>query len=527
MSRPIPLILATILTLATAGFSALALLKNGIYINTFEGDAFHLMDIMTRMEMGQRPHLDFQTPIGGLAFWPIAPFWGFGAGRAFAAGQLLVAVLLLPAIIRVAQSRLARGWAEFFGLSLIVMVTALVYGGDTANVSVSMHYNRWAWAIAAVAVLAAVLPARKGGGAAIDGVIIGLCFAALALLKATYFLALLPGVVVALAVRGAYRDIAWAAAGGVTVALIVAVTQGFGFYAAYVSDLQAVAAADLRNFPGLPFTEILTGPRFLVATLLGLAAIALLRRSEAPGMGLALLVLLPGFFYVTFQNFGNDPIWLLPLGLIAVSAAGAPSLKVVGIAALLVGAPPFITMATSTLRHFALKTDGYVAIVPRVPVPRGSIYTTQIRAQTANGTVALDDDAFGLSALNGLVERPNRVEFAGAILPDCQITAGYVGWYAETAAALNNSDLPRDATLFVADVLSVQWLFALKAPLPGGTPWYYDGLPGIDAASHVLVPLCAVQPAARTEALSELTGSGLDLTELQSTPLYRLFEIQR
>ncbi len=526
MSRPIPLVLAILLIASTALLGGLSILKSGIYINKFEGDAFHLMDILTRMELGQKPHIDFQTPIGSLAFWPIAPFWGFGAGRAFAAGQLLVAVLLLPAIYRVALSRLGRGWAEFFALSMVVLVTAVTYGGDAAHVSVSMHYNRWAWAVASVAVVAAVLPPRAPGWAILDGVIVGLCFAALALLKATYLVALLPGVVVALAARGARAELLWAAIAGALAALVAGLSMGFESYAGYIGDISAVAAADLRNMPGLPLADILAGPKFLAITGLGLAAVILLRRSETPGLGLALLVLLPGFIYVTFQNFGNDPIWLLPFGIIALAAAGPAAMRVIGIAALLIGAPPLLNMASSTVRHFALDTSNYTAVIPRVPIPRGSIYTTNTRAHLANAAVAQDTAAGGLEPLAERVERPARTVFQGSMLPDCQMTVGLTGWYSETGSSLVEA-LPRNARLFVADVLSIQWSFALAEPLKGGAPWYYDGLPGIGTATHVLVPLCPVQPAARTHAIAELDAADLALSEVQTTPLYRLFEIQR
>ena len=42
------------------------------------------------------------------------------------------------------------------GFSLL----ALSYGGATSGATISMHYNRWAWAVTFVALALALLPAR-------------------------------------------------------------------------------------------------------------------------------------------------------------------------------------------------------------------------------------------------------------------------------------------------------------------------------------------------------------------------------
>ncbi len=70
-------------------------------------------------------------------------------------------------------------------------------------------------------------------------------------------------------------------------------------------------------------------------------------------------------------------------------------------------------------------------------------------------------------------------------------------------------------------------MFAGLAPLPGGTPWYYDGLPGIGAASHVMVPHCAADPKARDHALGLMDARGIELEKVGESDDFRLYRIRR
>ena len=68
MSRPNPFVLTAGFLLFIGVFGGLPLLKGGLYLDTHEGDSYHLLDILLRIDAGLTPHLDFPTPIGFLAF---------------------------------------------------------------------------------------------------------------------------------------------------------------------------------------------------------------------------------------------------------------------------------------------------------------------------------------------------------------------------------------------------------------------------------------------------------------------------
>ena len=130
MSRPRSLALAGFLALVLVVLGGLPLLKGAFYIGKHEGDTMHLAELVMRMANGQWPHLDFMTPIGVLAIAPMAIFLreGAGFGHAIFYSQILVAVLLLPAVLRVATSRMTGPWPWAYGGFVMLLCLALVHG---------------------------------------------------------------------------------------------------------------------------------------------------------------------------------------------------------------------------------------------------------------------------------------------------------------------------------------------------------------------------------------------------------------
>ncbi|RME15618.1 MAG: hypothetical protein D6801_07030, partial [Alphaproteobacteria bacterium] len=258
------------LVLAFLAIAAMTLGRGGLYMARHEGDALHLMQIVLLEARGWRPHVDIETPIGILATAPMALFvrLGLGFGHAFLAAQALVAALLLPAIWHVAGSRLRGLSAWIFSGFTLLLCMALVNGQTETGLSVSMHYNRWAWALAYVALALAVLKPLAGGVAGrLDGAIVGLAMTALALVKITYFVAFAPAVVLALLAHRAFGALAWAVMAGLALAAVVTFwAGGLGFWLAYAGDLLTVAHTPLRKAPGLPFGEMLVAPAYLGAS---------------------------------------------------------------------------------------------------------------------------------------------------------------------------------------------------------------------------------------------------------------------
>mgnify|MGYP003525575489 CR=1 FL=1 len=297
----------------------LPILKGGFYLGKHEGDTLHLAELVLRMADGQWPHLDFMTPIGYLAIAPIAWFVkaGAGMGHAIFYAQIAVALVLLPAVMRVALSRLPGLWAYAYGALLMIFCLALVHGEAQVAVSISMHYNRWAWAIAYIVLPLAILAPLGRPRPWLDGTLIGLGLAVLVLMKVTYFVSIAPAILIALLARRDWKAIVAAAIAGLLVAAAMTVAAGIPFWFAYLADLRTVAGSEIRAAPGEDFSSIISAPLYMGASMALLAAVILLRQSGRAVEGLALLIAAPGFVYITYQNFGNDPQWLPMLVLFA------------------------------------------------------------------------------------------------------------------------------------------------------------------------------------------------------------------
>ena len=548
MSSSNHLKLQTVLAATFLLFAALTAWPGVLMIDGHEGDTLHMMDILLRMDAGALPHRDFMTPIGILAFAPINLVMKLGPdiGQAFILGSILVSLLTLPMLWRALSSRLGSGaMAMLTGFYVIVLGMALVHGGSTPTIGVSMYYNRWAWALAYVAILLAVLPPLPGQTRPrplLDGVLIGLCLAFLALLKITYFIAFAPALAVVLILHRAWRMMAAAAVAGLAVAASVTLLAGVDFWLAYMGDLLTVARSEVRPLPGAPFADILSAPKFIGGTLLLLAAIMLLRKSERMREGLILLLLAPGFFYVTYQNFGNDPQWLILLAALLYTFRPEASLETargwnyrfmlnIAVAiALALALPSAFNLATSPVRHLAKNRARYTPLLGLEGLHQ-DILMRKSRVLPYVGKVtfrepALDPALFGLDP-EKLEKRRKRAVLLGRPLEECVLEGGLEIAFATTMRELEADEETRGKPLFVADIVTGYWLYGRRTPpLQGGAPWYYAGTPGIEQAELLLVPRCPVSGRARRVALAEIAKrKDITLSEIRRTPLYILLKI--
>lgn len=529
--------LAAVLGLVVAVLGGLALAKGAFLVGKHEGDTLHLVDMVLRMGLaGQVPHLDFMTPIGIGATWPIAAFVaaGLGVGHAFLAAQIAVALALVLPTFLVARSRFP-GWVGLaFGAYVMGLCLALVHGEANAAISPSMHYNRWAWALAYLALPLALLRPLPGVAArpGLEGAVIGLALGGLALTKVTYFVALAPAIFLALALRRDWVRLGVALGAGLTVAAAMTAGFGFDYWLAYVHDLIAVKASTIRGAPGADYAEIITAPAYLVGSLGALALVIYWRQSGFKAEGLALLVALPGLAYITYQNWGNDPQWLILLAAFAITLrpdAGARSpegwplaagLGAVALVLATVGAPSAINLFWSPLRHFNTPTDGLVPMLGKRAAD-ADLLVSAARAYRATETRPADGPGQPYAAyaalLKGLEGAPeeegeDRAVLNGEALPDCEMVQGYGAVFDTWAKDLGAAGFG-GAKIFVADLFSSLWLYGDFPPLEGGTPWYYGGTPGLAQADHVLVPLCPLSAAARKGALEAIGAAGWRLEE--------------
>ncbi len=537
MSRPNPTALFVFFVAVIVAICGAALAKGGFYLGKHEGDTLHMMEIVLRMADGQWPHLDFMTPIGILAFAPFALFvkLGYGIGHAILLGQALVAAIFLLPTWWVAASRMRGVVPYLFGLFVFVLIGALVHGEAEPAVSISMNYNRWAWAAAFVAIMAALMAPARGERPMADGLVIGLAMAALLLTKITYFAAFALPVALALFLRGAHRSLGVAVLAGLAVVLALTIAAGPAYWGAYLRDLLIVAGSEVRSAPGLPIGAVIGAPAYLGASLTLIGGVILLRQAQQKAAGLILLLLAPGFFYVTYQNFGNDPQWLLLLAVLLLAFTPREelrnglgwnmrgALKITAAVALALALPSFFNLAYSPFRHLKIDPEDYAPLIPRATL-HADIQGTKLRLGRTDARVPLEDMApgMGLEKWAEYADRDEPAKFLGEELPGCELALGLSAWFDAITEDLEASGHAGER-IFAADLFSSFWLFGDLKPLRHGAPWYYAGLPGLDSADALLVPLCPVTPKIRKQILDEIEKRGLPFHEIRRTPLYILY----
>ncbi|NNF70648.1 MAG: hypothetical protein HKN02_00460, partial [Rhodobacteraceae bacterium] len=482
--------LAVLLIVLMAPF----VLAQKLFVMVYEGDALHTIEIVLRLVEGERQHIDFQTPIGILSFLPAVFFMQLGLpfGAAFIYGHLMIALLALPAIWWVAISRFGRFSGYWFAAATLVILTSWSAGIDQASVTLALHYNRWAWGLSFIAIAVAVMPPRIEGTARIDGLILGVMMASLALIKMTYFVAFAPIVFLALLAQGQLRILGSAIIVGFVIAAVATLLGGLEFWRGYYADLQWVRQSEVRNAPGFPIPELIVGAQYLGGTLLALAGGLFVRQSGRFVQGYSLILLIPAFIFVTYQNFGNAPIWVLLLPALYFglrpdeekrNGAGwdlRDAIGFAGAAAVALSIPYLTNIVMTGLRHVGATGETVSIDFGANPALR-DVRVSEIRTFEINA-------ADYLVAPGALFERvsefmtPEQSErvlrepdvFLGQSLPRCALANGVVGATAVLAKELETLSAP----VFVADIVAQHWIFADVPRLQGSAPWNYGSLSG-------------------------------------------------
>ena len=538
MSRPNLAVLGALLAGLIVVLGGFGVMKGGFFLGKHEGDTLHFLQIVMRMEAGQVPHLDFMTPIGALAFAPFAWLMGMGfeAGDAIMWSQVIGACLMAPAVFWVAASRLSTPLGALFVLVIMVLMLALVHGEAERTISISMHYNRWAWAAAFVAILAALLPPVHRQSALADGMVIGVMMVVLVMIKVTYFAAFALPVVLALVLNKQLRALGLAVLTGLVIAAVLTLWLGVDYWLAYLNDLMTVRGSEVRPQPGEDLNAVIVAPAYKGASLLAVVSVILLRQAKADVAGLILLLLVPGFFYVTYQNFGNDPQWLylLPILILAFrpgeEAVGLfgwplrPAMNIAAAMAMAFAMPSFFNLAFSPSRHYSKDVEDIAALVPGDP-RLADLILAEVRATRVDGRVALDGPGTGLEGYAERADREEPVTFMGETFAYCSTELGLSAFMETIAKDLDAEGLSAGKSAFAADLFTAYWLYGGLEPVPGGAPWFYGGLPGYEAADYLLVPICPLAVDVQKQILDQITELGTDdLTEIRRTPLYILYD---
>ena len=445
---------------------------------------------------------------------------GFGLtpGLAMLWSQMLVALALAPGLLYAAHTRFPNGVAAVYVAVALLLVLGLSHGDISARVSFSMHYNRWCWALALLAVPLACL---DGGGrrGIIDGVLIGLALSAMALIKMTFFAAFLPVIAAGLVLRQAFGSACTAAVTGGGIAILVTFAYGAGFWGAYYSDLAAVANAPFRSIPGDSLAGNIIFPEFMPGTLLAFAGYFVLRRG-GDGIGaIVLLLLAAGGIYATFQSFDNPPFWFAVAGVFLLARADVVT-RMIGGAFLVLIAPLVLNLAVTILWHSSLARAGGSKLVAARPVG----------IQVAPGRIDRFDVPPAFLAASGETRGLN-----GAPLPDCNVRDGLAIWYNALAQDVAASGIPAEAGILVADTIGSVWLAGIGQPpradqtaLGGASaPWHYGGAPGSSAANYVVVPTCVTDLARRADILKTLRAGGQSFETVHEGRLSQIYRINR
>jgi len=504
---------------------------NRLEINAHEGDLMHMMDATLRMADGELPHLDFMTPIGILGFAPVAGFvsLGYALGKATLLANIAVAAALLPAVWWVGATRLKMGQALFFGAVVLIILTAAIFGGPTPLVSLSMYYNRWGWGIVFV-VLATVLfrPRVEIAESWVAPGIVGAGMAALAMLKMTFFAPLAPFVLLVLLLQRRFGLVFRAFMLGAIIGLGLLAWLGLDYFMAYFSDLLAVTGSQSdRVRPSKEFLSVMAGPTSLITTLVLMLGVMVFRKSGQMEEGLVVLLLLPVFSYITYQNWGNDPKWLLLLALyfwvnlpdkaIVVSFAlpARDTLVVLLFIALTVIFPSVITMATSPVRAAFVYRADYK------PLPMNQITDIWLPERRVSGMPI----RVPMESMGPLFPLQDPVEINGFEFPDCNGAETIVPMLLKMAQEAEALENVRGQPVLTADVLSINWLYADLARVKGAAPWYYGDFSGFDNAAFLMVPMCPIKPNLRRSMVSRFDEAGYQLNEVFRSDLMVLYSI--
>jgi hypothetical protein len=557
-------LLAALLAAVAAGLAAALLIPGRVVTTEMPTDVIHLIDAIARREAGQLAHIDFMTPMGDLSIEVMA-IWRrlFGApiGLSMLLGDVTVMVAALPLLVWAGLSRLGFWVGLAFGTWCLVLAGAAAWRVDSASATYAMCYNRWAWALAAPMLVLMLARSRAPGRGTdrIDALAIGLAGAALAWMKASYAVALLPVWLLWGVLTGRARVLALSTAiGALTFAAVpLALTGGPGaavdLTAAYARDLMTVAGSSLRPAPGEGPVTLMFQPDNLLGIWLCLPAGLLLLgaglRAEAAVWAAATAAVVA----ISWQNFGNDMLGVAVFGAVLPGAAravahAAPGLRLAGRPApgvlLALGAVAAVIalqqVVTLNRSSFAGWQSGALPLMAAPLASAGApdvlflqglsgiVGTTALAAPDGDGAAARIAALALLSpAQREIFDARGAREIDGVVFPGCELQGGWTqSWRALAAAWRARPDLA-GRTVLEADVINAVWLAVGAPPQRGAQIWHYGALgPALGAADLLAVSRCPVSPLSRNLVLDEITAAGIALHPVLSVGLWEVYAIR-
>ncbi len=515
-----PALLAGLSALLLAAAAAAFLLPARTHLAVYAHDVLVFFDGIHRLDRGQLPSRDFETPLGLLAYalpWIGAEIAG-GVAGAIEAGSVLLAALLLAVAAMLLAPRAGPVPAAMALAAVAAMtVVPLTPGEPGTEVSPAMAYNRWGWAALTVLFLLGLPPARAPGPAraAAEAGAAALLLLVMALLKASYALVGAAFLLAFALLRPELRRTAAWWLGG-ALAGLAALELATGLVSANIADIAVSAAASPGLRPSLPREIVENAPAYALLAI-GYGAAAAAGRLGVREAAFALFVAGSG---AAILNQNYHTLFVLPLLVLfldlgrMLAGTGRAWLPAVLAAAFLL--PQAVAWALATLVHLTAPATAAPADLPRLE------------------RVTVGERA--ISALDGLEARDPRAAFyAARTRQPAQILSQ--SEYAETlrdGVALLRRHRVEGTVLALAFANPFPALLDLP-PQPGAYSWIHPGrnftpdrahpperfLGGVD---HLMVPRYPVAPATLS-SLVETYGAAIEaeFALLEASPYWRLY----
>jgi hypothetical protein len=499
------------MTFLAAGLSLLQILlftlARGVVLDEHVNDLLHVGDGAARIALGQRPHVDFKSPIGALYFG-VAPWlapgttdiaritkataliWSLGLGGVYlwlwwSRIRTPVALLILPAI-------------------LLVGLGPRVIGASAETLSWAVPYNRWGMLGLALAMLFA-LPTKSvtRSTTILDAVAMAVLCLALFFLKITFGLAAASALgVAALAYRGLRPAVIATAIVGASV--LFAIELASSIVTAYARDVADVVMSPLRSTRSvgrLLATMIEYGNNLMLVLLLGVAtALAPISLRDKLVIGAMTMIAVAS----AKQNHGHYALPLIgPLALLLAQARYAPWSDPRLPAALLGGGLLYFGAMLAN-QQWALLTQIRASFKPRPAAFITPSTPSAIRAQQVLDGVRPRD-------LPGITYNCIAKPSAGApprnwLAATCRPTPHeYLETLRHAASLMDRLGVSPQARVHTLDQINPLWWISGRRPPPGVELWEFDldarkNLAHISAfADYVFVPAYSIEPSVGAE----------------------------
>ncbi len=277
---------AVALVLVVVGSCLLRSVAGMAGLRDYSHDAFFLLDGAWRMMNQQRPHADFSSMVGPVAYVPtILGLWiSGGLVQGFAYGVSLAALFLTAWIFFLGRSRLAQPALFLLCLAAAVMAASPFFAGlSPLQTTPAETYNRYGWVLLACVLIEGAVLRRNASERSdfLGGLSTGTIPVILAFLKITYLFSSIALIGVLIPCRRQSKA-RWAGmvTGAATMLMIVSSYYKFNLMPVF-KDLQMMAGAKHIFWQRYSAGEILQDAGIVLALAVSAALLLICYGNEA------------------------------------------------------------------------------------------------------------------------------------------------------------------------------------------------------------------------------------------------------